>query len=141
MTFFSDLQLGKEYEKKLASLLAFDTCEFAPERAFKAWDIKIVRGGVETYYEVKCDRRTNTTKNIVIEFECSGKPSGIDATQAHYWAYFIHGTNQYLLLPVEALRTAIQNQEYKNIVKGGDGYRARMYLFSLSTFSQYLHEF
>lgn len=41
--------------------------------------------------EVKDDRMAAMTGRLFVEYECRGKPSGIQTTQAHYWAWRIGG--------------------------------------------------
>jgi hypothetical protein len=60
--FTHDLKLGQHYEEKLGMLLT---------------NKKI---------EVKRDKRAAQTGNIYIEFNSRGKPSGIETTEADYWA-------------------------------------------------------
>lgn len=138
MPFNSDLLLGKQYELMLLDYIDKDEytdVELAPNKRFVEWDVKVTRGGLEAKYEVKCDRLTAKTGNFCIEYECSGHPSGINTTEANYYAYFVlHGTSHDLyLIPVERIRAVISSGCKK--MNGGDGYRSRFYLIPKAVFA------
>lgn len=136
MTFRSDLALGEEYQRRFLYLIEYDECEMAKGK-FKEWDIRIKHNGEDIYFEVKCDRKTRQTGNLAIEFECNGVPSGVSTTTADYWVHFVYGSPFYYMIPIEELRKAITDKKYGRTVKGGDGFRANMYLFNMSTFDDY----
>ena len=50
--------------------------------------------------EVKTERDWwKKTGNIAIEYECNGKPSGIDKTESDFWIHILsNGTGNYLSL-------------------------------------------
>ena len=106
-----DLQYGKIREQMVATMLQ---------------DKKI---------EVKSERDLwMKTGNIAIEYECYGKPSGIMATQADFWFHNLcigDETFATLVFDVKALRRIIDNLDYKNSVRGGDNYAAKMYLLNI----------
>jgi hypothetical protein len=135
MTFYEDRAMGEQYQTKLLDLIEHDSYEIA-KGVFKAWDVKIVYQGETVTFEVKADRRAAVTKNLAIEYACNGVPSGIAATEADYWVYFIDGTNKYYLIQTDVIRAAIAAQKYKCTVRGGDGMRAQMYLFGEDVFAE-----
>jgi hypothetical protein len=133
-SFREDLKFGEKYQKRLLEIIEWEESEMSKGK-FKPYDCWIVNSDKEkVYFEVKADRKTQSTGNIAIEFECSGEPSGITTTQADYWAYFIHGTKDYFLIPTDELRARIAAKKYTKEVNGGDGWRSRMYLFPGSEF-------
>lgn len=67
--FTEDLKLGNEVEGVLAQAL-------------------LAQGST---IEVKSDRRAKDTGNIYVELKYKGKPSGITASEAEWWAYEIEG--------------------------------------------------
>lgn len=135
--FRDDLQFGEKYQRRLLELIEWDQSEMSQGR-FKAYDCWIINKEDEkVFFEVKADRMTQRTGNMAIEFECSGKPSGITATEADYWAYFIHGTKEYYLIPTDEIRQRIADKAYAREVKGGDGWRSRMYLFPRCVFEAF----
>ena len=106
-----DLQYGKVREKNVASMLQ---------------DKKI---------EVKSERDMwQRTGNIAIEYQCYGKPSGINATKSDYWFHNLcigDETFATLVFDVPSLKRIIDNLDNKRTVSGGDNGAARMYLLSL----------
>ena len=85
--------------------------------------------------EVKSERDVwKRTGNIAIEYECYGKPSGINATEADYWFHNLCvGEDVYatLVFKTEILKKILDSLERKVSVNGGDHNASRMYLISL----------
>ena len=85
--------------------------------------------------EVKSERDVwKRTANIAIEYQCYGKPSGINATEADYWFHNLCvGEDVYatLVFKTENLKKIIDSLERKVSVSGGDHNASRMYLVSL----------
>lgn len=88
--------------------------------------------------EVKTERDTwEKTGNLVFEFRCSGKPSGIAVTQADWWVHLLSKEDkivQGFMWPVPRLKDFLRDV-YRDpalfgcrIVKGGDNYAAEMIL-------------
>ena len=97
-----DLSFGQTYEKKLHGLLT-------------------EKGKIE----VKADRMSHKTGNLVIEFESRGKPSGIETTESDYWFYWIVGLDIGIMVPILKLKELVKNAR---VVSGGDNGTSRMYL-------------
>jgi len=106
-----DLEYGKVREKQVADMLQ---------------DKKI---------EVKSERDVwQKTGNIAIEYECYGKPSGINATEADYWFHNLcigEDTFATIVFDTKSLKRIIDNLDYKRSVSGGDNNASRMYLLNL----------
>ena len=85
--------------------------------------------------EVKSERDVwKRTGNIAIEYQCYGKPSGINATEADYWFHNLCvGEDVYatLVFKTENLKKILDSLERKVSVNGGDHNASRMYLISL----------
>ena len=85
--------------------------------------------------EVKSERDVwKRTGNIAIEYECYGKPSGINATEADYWFHNLCvGEDIYatLIFKTDNLKKILDSLERKVSVNGGDHNASRMYLISL----------
>ena len=85
--------------------------------------------------EVKSERDVwKRTGNIAIEYQCYGKPSGINATEADYWFHNLCvGEDVYatLVFKTENLKKIIDSLERKVSFSGGDHNASRMYLVSL----------
>jgi len=106
-----DLEYGKVREKMVADMLQ---------------DKKI---------EVKSERDVwQKTGNIAIEYECYGKPSGINATESDYWFHNLcigDETFATIVFDTKSLKRIISNLDSKRSVSGGDHNAARMYLLNL----------
>ena len=106
-----DLEYGKVREQQVADMLQ---------------DKKI---------EVKSERDVwQKTGNIAIEYECYGKPSGINATESDYWFHNLcigDETFATIVFDTASLKRIINNLDYKKSVAGGDNNASRMYLLNL----------
>jgi len=106
-----DLEYGKVREKMVADMLQ---------------DKKI---------EVKSERDVwQKTGNIAIEYECYGKPSGINATESDYWFHNLcigDETFATIVFDTQSLKRIIANLDKKRSVSGGDNNASRMYLLNL----------
>ena len=65
--------------------------------------------------EVKTERDWwKKTGNIAIEYECNGKPSGIDKTESDFWIHILsNGTGNYCKLIFEVSRLKRIVEKYK----------------------------
>jgi len=85
--------------------------------------------------EVKSERDVwQKTGNIAIEYECYGKPSGINATESDYWFHNLcigDETFATIVFDTNSLKRIIANLDSKRSVSGGDNNAARMYLLNL----------
>jgi hypothetical protein len=139
MGFGTDLAFGQVWEKKLLDYIEHDTVEFAPPRC-KGWDLELTHDGVKVKYEVKSDRRAYLTGNVAIEISCSNKPSGINTTEANFYAYFIvppADTPNLYLIPTDCLKELIIDKKYRR-VKGGDGWRSEMVLVPINDLAEFI---
>lgn len=80
--------------------------------------------------EVKYDKQTRKTKNVYIEFESRGKPSGIRTTEAEYWTYFIQD-EMCLTIPTQRLKEKIIKLKPRKI-PGGDSNSSKGFLISVN---------
>ena len=74
------------------------------------------------------------TGNIAIEYECYGKPSGINATESDYWFHNLcigSETFATIVFDTASLKRIINNLDSKRSVSGGDNNASRMYLLNL----------
>jgi len=115
-----DLQYGQVREKIVADMLQDKKIEVKSERGM--W-LK--------------------TGNIAIEYECYGKPSGINATKSDYWFHNLCvGDEVFATLVFETkmlkkiINTSINENQVRS-VSGGDHNASRMYLMNIQNlFSQ-----
>jgi hypothetical protein len=107
--------------------------------AFKPFDLNLLEGKLSEKklfqtlktIEVKKDYMGWKTGNIVVEYECNEKPSGIAATKSNFFCYELTNKNQetvvYLFLKTSILKNLCRKYiGTKNDVYGGDGKRAKM---------------
>jgi len=126
MTSFSkDLSFGKMWEEKAMRMVGGVAIP-SPTGAFKDWDFKVG----EATYEVKSDRLAYKFggKTMFIEHECGGVPSGIRATKADYWVYFMvrpNGEYTTYRIPTADLKEATKGCRQ---VSGGDGMRSKGFI-------------
>ena len=105
-----DLKYGKVKEKEVADMLENSTIEVKTERG--QW---------------------LNTGNIVIEYSCYGKPSGISNTKADFWFHNLalkDGNFCSLVFPVATLKKYVLENKLRAI-SGGDNNAAQMYLVPL----------
>ena len=133
--FVNDISFGQKYEKIARDLCTEEVTEIAVGRV-KEYDFKTVKYS----YEVKADRWEHKyqNKSFFIEYECSGKPSGISSTKADYWFYFmVHPSGQFQVyrLPVDVLKQECKTK--MRSVCGGDGGRSRGHIVSINNLLSY----
>jgi hypothetical protein len=146
--FLQDLEAGEAVEIEVAKRLAkfWGPRGYLPvlkERA-KGHDIKLLHPSARPILiEVKYDEKSEYTRNVAIEFQCSGKWSGIAATKADFWVikYFDDGwkdgqTWRYRAVPTCKLVEEWRSHRYA-AVYGGDECRARMILIPVRAFSTF----
>lgn len=135
------LEFGKIYERETLKHIKHDSYEFSIGKC-KEWDIKTIKDGVETYYEVKSELNCFKYGNILVEYSCNGKPSGIAGTTANYWVHYaikdkIKNIYDLTIIPVEDLRKMVEDKLYHKIVNYGDC-NCFSYIFKMSLFDKYL---
>jgi uncharacterized protein (DUF3820 family) len=134
--FHRDLAQGHKYEKRCLDYLDYDTVEHKQGK-FSEYDLTITKDGKKTTIEVKSDRQASQTGNLAIEYECNGKPSGINKTTADYWIYFIVYPDREECYKIKTTTLRKITEKCKQ-VSGGDGNRSRLYLVSKTKLCKYL---
>ena len=138
--FRKDLNFGQVYEKLALNYFDFDEAEFR-NGYFKEYDFSFVKNGKITKVEVKSDRCTSKTGNLCIEYAYNGNPSGIETTEADYWAYvvlYMRGSTvkryKCYIIPTGILRELV---EECRAVYGGDDYKSSIYLLPRDKIRRY----
>lgn len=91
-----DLKVGQVAEQKLANMLQSQKIE------------------------VKRDFKASRTGSVFVEFFSRGKPSGINTTEADYWA-FMTSDESVVILPTGRLKELVEEAIAKgNVKRGGD---------------------
>ena len=142
--FKEDLEVAKKDEIDIETSLVerYGVKIIGEMSSTNKWDfeIRFPKDGSTGGVEVKTDFMVGDTGNTVVEFECRGKPSGIETTQARYYLYKFHLNNivEYYMIGTKMLKWVIKQAFYVRIVSGGDkGSNTKMYLFRLKTFIKY----
>jgi len=128
------LEKGRIYEVKATEYFDYKKVEF-PEGKFSEYDF-ILDDKIKI--EVKSDTTASRTGNLAIEYKCNGKPSGIYATEADYYIYFINyeDRDEAYKIPTNELIELCKERGRK--VSGGDGNLSRMYLLNKELLKDYI---
>lgn len=95
---------------------------FLKDGSFKGYDID----ASPSLLECKFDWKSKRTKNIVIEFEDRGKPSGIATTKATHWIHCFHEIDwQVAIATVDDWKAMVKDLD---TINGGDDFSTLMYL-------------
>ena len=132
MGWTEDLAYGNFWEKKAIELLDKNKdgkIELTPTNIkFSEYDFKFN----QIAYECKADRRASKTRNLAIEYECSGNPSGIQTTEAeNYIIFIIHSLTRACCcnIPVKELKELCKNA-YKTSAFNG---KNKLYLVPIDS--------
>ena len=139
-TFKADLEFSNKYENELISLMKGHVkAETSQDKGkFSDWDVcfTFADGHTETH-EVKCDRNGYKTGNVVVEYECNDKPSGIATSKADYYTFFIispDGGYTCIILETQHVRNQIAAKKYTRIIDMGQRHNTgKLYLFNIDT--------
>jgi hypothetical protein len=138
--FKTDLNTARITEEEVALLLAstYNLKVLSFEDTNK-YDILMTLGDGEPEYkfEVKEDFFCKKSGNVGVEFECRGKPSGIQTTESQFYVYKIH-TKEGIVFVMHAtgiIKKMIESKKYFAILSGGDtNSNTMLYLFKLDVF-------
>ena len=90
----------------------------------KEYDIHVPE--IDKKVEVKQDKKSNFTGNIVVEIEFDGKPSALSATEADYWVF--DDGEIYIWITPETLRQVVKPFKPVKFVGKGDNKEKLAYL-------------
>lgn len=135
-TFYRDLQEGKKIEEIVLKEIKIKYPNSYIEKGyFKEWDIFIpeLNFGVE----VKSDKKSKNTGNIVVEIRFNNKPSALSTTKAKYWV--IYDGYDYNWFLVEDIKKCIKdnNLKYYNFIGKGDTKHKDAYLIKKKLLYKY----
>jgi hypothetical protein len=142
--FSRDLKQGQLYEEKARGLFKYKKWGRV-EGYFKDYDFWLLAGDKKSYFEVKSDKLAAITGNLCIEYGYKGNPSGITATKADYYIYYVLHTDSgtvrgkiigedVYIIPVAELREIAGGCRS---VMGGDGKHSKLYLVDIGLVSKY----
>lgn len=140
--FDSDLKTGHVAEAEVVPLVK----KYVPsgflyvqgDRYEKSHDLLFVNPftSKKLLIEVKWDQMSERTRNVAVEFQCSGKDSGILTSEAPMWAVKYHDTTGWVFRAVtlDKLKQAFESRKYK-AKSAGDQKRATVFLVPVNEFS------
>jgi len=130
MNFQSLLNMGIEYEEKvLKTLKRKYPLATRIEGQFVDYDIWVPE--LHKSVEVKYDKKSEQTNNIIIEYERNNKPGDILTTRASYWC--IHTASGFLWIKPIKIIECILREDCKNIKVNN----AKCYLIPIITLHSY----
>ena len=135
-TFHRDLNQGKKIEDiVLAKIHKKYPLASKLEGKVKPYDIYIPE--LNIYIEVKSDKKSQETGNIVIEIEMYNKPSGLNSTKSDIWIIYT-GTEFIYITPSRIWECVSRNMlaPVKFIGKGDDQPK-KAYLVKIDQLKQY----
>ena len=134
--FQSDLKVGKIYENIVLQKIQEKYPKAYIQKGYcKDWDIYIPE--LEIGVEVKSDKKSMHTGNIVIEIEFDNQPSALSTTKAKWWV--IYDGLQYNWFMVNNIKKCIteNNLTYKKFVGRGDTKQKKAYLIKKELLYKY----
>jgi hypothetical protein len=134
--FKKDLQYGESYQEKLRDIFEYDTI-YITQGYKKEYDGWFRKGKRVIYFEVKGDRFIIKTGNLCIEYESNGSPSGIAATTADVFVYFVDGENCFYYIPTNVLHRAIDERKFHWKANACENGKNKAYLFNRDLFEAY----
>lgn len=123
LNFKKDLLLGNEGENVLRDFLNSKGCKPISKNDDKKYDLKMLKKGVETTYEIKTDFKCAPlfdTGNLFIEFECRGKESGIMVTEADWFVTYFKYLNEIWFIKSKKLIQLINDNNFPTFSDAGD---------------------
>ena len=135
-TFNDDKNFGESYERLATNYVENNKIIFSEGNEPK-YDFIATYQGVDKKYEVKADKMCLYTGNIAIEYECSGRPSGINSSEADYYIIFAlnkQDSHKCYMIPLTELRELAVKCQSRS---GGYQFRSKMYLLPLNNIRNY----
>ena len=143
LDFKTDLKLGNDGEETLIKFLESKGCTYIDSNNDNKYDLKMIKKGKETTYEIKTDvfiAPINDTGNIFIEFESRGKDSGIVVTQADWFVTYFKYLKEIWFIKSEDLKKIISENNFPIFYDAGDvGSKTHGYLIKRKDFKEYFH--
>ena len=134
--FQSDLEVGKIYENIILEQIQKKYPKSYIEKGYcKDWDIYIPE--LQMGIEVKTDKKSMHTGNIVIEIEFNNRPSALTTTKANWWV--IYDGIEYNWFMVNNIKKCIteNNLKYKKFIGRGDTKEKKAYLIKKEILYKY----
>lgn len=127
-TFYRDLEEGKKVEEIVLTEIVHPKYPdaYIVDGYCKDWDIYIP--SEDKGIEVKSDKKSQETGNIVVEIAFNGKLSALMTTKSYRWIFYT-GTSFIITTPYRILKTIANNKLYPVEFTGkGDRHSKLAYL-------------
>lgn len=132
--------INSTYKNALIRLVIHDKYEIKETNLYPEYSIEFFNGDNKSVYEVRADKYSYKTNNIVIDYEHSGYPSGILTSKAQYYAYFVSKPFKdydLYIIPTDKIKQEVDNKTYKMALDGNDNDQTKMYIFNKDIYSEY----
>jgi len=143
LDFKTDLKLGNDGEDIIINFLSKKGCKYIDSNHDNKYDLKMLKNGVETTYEIKTDVKCAPlfdTGNIFIEYESRGKASGISVTKADWFVTHFLYLKEIWFIKSDKLRNLIQENNFPIFKDAGDiGSETHGYLINRKKFKQHFY--
>lgn len=124
-TFRRDLKDGKEVEKKYLHMIkSMFPDAYIVDGYCKEWDIYVPSEKIG--FEIKSDKKSIETGNIVVEIEFNGKPSALSTSKALWWI-FDTGKESFKV-KLSRLKTLVKDYNPVEFIGRGDIKMKKAYL-------------
>jgi hypothetical protein len=140
LDFNKDFELGIDGEEFIKNFLISKGFKFISENNDNKYDLLMSYNKSEIKYEIKTDvfiTKEKDSGNLVVEFECRNKPSGISVTEADYYVYYIPNLKEVWNIKMSDLKNLIEENDFKVAVGGDKGSNTKMYLIRRSSYRKY----
>ena len=135
-TFLTDLKVGKIYETEVLNLIKQKyPLAYIVDGYYKEWDIFIPE--LKIGVEVKSDKKSLHTGNIVIEIEFNNKPSALSTSKAEWWVIYDGVCFNWFML--NNIKKCIKNNnlKYAQFIGRGDTKSKKAYLIKKELLYKY----
>jgi len=121
--FKKDVIVGEKGEHTVIKDLISLGAKFISDNKDYRFDVMMNINEEDIKYEIKTDlfcKPDKDTNNLFVEFECRGKKSGIEVTEAKWFVtYFIH-LNQIWYIQTDVLKKIISDNKFRQTEFSGD---------------------
>tara|TARA_R110000764_G_scaffold17734_2_gene48543 strand:- start:224 stop:649 length:426 start_codon:yes stop_codon:yes gene_type:complete len=135
-TFLTDLKVGKIYETEVLNLIKQKyPLAYIVDGYYKEWDIFIPE--LKIGVEVKSDKKSLHTGNIVIEIEFNNKPSALSTSKAKWWVIYDGVCFNWFMLNNIKKCIKDNNLKYAQFIGRGDTKSKKAYLIKKELLYKY----
>lgn len=140
--FNDDIIVGEEGEQVVLNDLIKKGGEFIKFNKDNKFDLLLsVKVPKKVKYEIKTDvfcKPNNDTGNMFIEFECRGKQSGIEVTEADWFVMYYKYLNEIWYIKTEELKKLLYYNDFKiTSFSGDEGSNTKGYLIPRNKYKKH----